>query len=577
MKKALSVIISGLVAILLASSVVVGLSAAGSNHVLNPSLESGTANSADNWRGNTWGNIVANFSITDDAADGDRAARVEVTSGTTGDAKWYFNNVYVDPNTTCSFSDSYKANVATDVTIEYTHNDNSVSYSWLGTPAASAGSYAGFSKTFTTPADVSSMTVFHNIGQTGWLQTDKFNLNCESAAPSPVPTPDPTPSGGNLFLNPSLESGSSTAASNWKKNSWGNVVANLSIVSDAADGDRAARVEMTSGTQGDAKWHPDNVNVSPGTACNFSDNYKSNVGTDVTIEYTSTNGSLSYVWLGSAAASSSYKSFSKSFTTPADAKSMTVFHTIGKAGWLQTDNFNLNCGNSTPAPTPSPSESFNRPLLSIEFDDGWKNAYQSGFPEVERFGYRATQYVITETPGWSGYMTVNEMKNLKSRGHDIGSHTISHPDLATLSNIEVDRQLRESKAFLDSNLSQNTRLFVTPYCSSNAYVKSAAQQYYSMLRNCQPAPNTKQNFDAYNIRSYIVLRSTTNAEIRQWINEAKAQKAWIVLVYHEIKSNPDNDWAITRSKLRSQLQIVKDSNITVMKTGDALNEVQSQL
>ena len=174
-------------------------------------------------------------------------------------------------------------------------------------------------------------------------------------------------------------------------------------------------------------------------------------------------------------------------------------------------------------------------------------------------------------------MSTTQIKNLVARGHDIGSHTVSHPHLPQLSASALTNELKNSDTFLTNLLGRPMNIFATPYCESNAAVVAEAKKYYTSLRNCVPDVNRKATFNPWSLDSNIVLDTTTDAEIQSWINTAKADNGWLVLVYHEVKTPTDNAWSITPSALNRQLQLVKNSGIPVVKTVDALAELRTQL
>ncbi|HMT56341.1 MAG TPA: carbohydrate binding domain-containing protein, partial [Candidatus Saccharibacteria bacterium] len=222
----------------------------------------------------------------------------------------------------------------------------------------------------------------------------------------------------NLMLNASAESGATNSATNWSKGSWGTLTSSYTVPnSGAQDGTRSLKVTVTKYKSGDAKWMPDLVGVTPSATYEASLWYKANVSTEVDVAFKLTNGTMQYVWLATAPSSSTtWKQTKVSFTVPSNVVSAQIFQAISKNGWVQTDNYSLvNTIASKPTPTPTPvpvptptppvtSTSFSRPLVSIEFDDGWSSAYTNGLPLVESFGWKPTQYVITETPGWQDYM-----------------------------------------------------------------------------------------------------------------------------------------------------------------------------
>lgn len=175
-----------------------------------------------------------------------------------------------------------------------------------------------------------------------------------------------TAAGTNLITNPSVETADTTGAAplGWNKGGWGTNTSTLSYKTTEGNvGAKSLYINTTSYTSGDAKWYFSGVSVKPGQKYTYTEAYKSNVATDITIQYTSTTGSLSYVWLGSAAASpNSFVVPTYSFTTPSNVKSLTVFHTINKVGWLQTDDFSLSEDGIVTPPVGSPTIAINSPV-----------------------------------------------------------------------------------------------------------------------------------------------------------------------------------------------------------------------
>jgi peptidoglycan/xylan/chitin deacetylase (PgdA/CDA1 family) len=171
--------------------------------------------------------------------------------------------------------------------------------------------------------------------------------------------------------------------------------------------------------------------------------------------------------------------------------------------------------------------------------------------------------------GWD--LTPAQIKDWNLRG-DIGSHTISHPSLPSLSLTQMTNELTASKSYLDGLLGEPTRLLATPYCESNATVVNVAKTLYQASRNCEAVANTKANFDRYNLNSFIVLNTTTDAELVAQLNAAKASNGWLTLVWHELAGDNKNAWSVSPATLQRQLQLVKNSGITVVTTQQALNE-----
>ena len=123
--------------------------------------------------------------------------------------------------------------------------------------------------------------------------------------------------------------------------------------------------------------------------------------------------------------------------------------------------------SSTPTPTPTPSASTpDRPqtVVSLTFDDG--NADQAPAATVlAEHGLAATFFVISGAIGTSGYLTRAQLDTLVAQGHEIGGHTVSHPDLTTLTSTEAKRQVCYGREIL-ADWGFQVRSFAYPYAAS---------------------------------------------------------------------------------------------------------------
>lgn len=71
-------------------------------------------------------------------------------------------------------------------------------------------------------------------------------------------------------------------------------------------------------------------------------------------------------------------------------------------------------------------------------------------------------------------MSWKEVKQIINEGVEVGSHTVTHPPLATLSKADLDKELQESKAEFFNNTGINTRVISYPVGSYNQQVKEAS-------------------------------------------------------------------------------------------------------
>lgn len=71
--------------------------------------------------------------------------------------------------------------------------------------------------------------------------------------------------------------------------------------------------------------------------------------------------------------------------------------------------------------------------VALTYDDGLKDHHDLAAPILERYGMRATFNLITGAIGSGGNsMSWDDARDLVQRGHDLASHTCTHPNLTDL-------------------------------------------------------------------------------------------------------------------------------------------------
>jgi len=317
-----------------------------SNLIANPSLETsnGGGNAPVNWLNNGWGTNTATFAYPVAGQDGAKAGKVTMTAHTTGDAKWYFADVPVTPDTQYTFSNYYQSTAVTHLVARYTSTTGALSYVTLLSSVPVSASWKQQTAMFTPPAGTASVTVFHVIAAVGSLTVDNYSLTTGGTTPPPPPPPPPPDPTTNLIQNPSLATSAGSSPASWNKNFWGGVGTPTFTYPVAGSSDAfAAKVTISSVTAGggDAKWYFDNVVVTPGKKYRFSNKSIGTAETHLVARYTSTSGVDSYVYLSSVPTSSTYRTNTVEFVVPAGTASMTVFHVLSVAGSLTVDDYSL--------------------------------------------------------------------------------------------------------------------------------------------------------------------------------------------------------------------------------------------
>ncbi len=97
---------------------------------------------------------------------------------------------------------------------------------------------------------------------------------------------------------------------------------------------------------------------------------------------------------------------------------------------------------------------------------------------LEQYGYKGTFYVCPEWIGTDGYLDEAALGRIAADGHEIGSHSLNHPHLETLSPAECRRQMVESKGQLEARFGTPVTSFAYPhgFTHGQAWVAETAQE-----------------------------------------------------------------------------------------------------
>lgn len=137
-------------------------------------------------------------------------------------------------------------------------------------------------------------------------------------------------------------------------------------------------------------------------------------------------------------------------TIPGNSLGVPVKQFIEEIEWLHRQNYHSvslegfyqALANKTPVPE--------KPIL-FTFDDGYSDNYSIAWPTLRENGFKATFFIVTDSVG-PGMMNWDQINDLAREGNSIGSHTVHHLDLATLSDKQQESELAISKQELANHL-----------------------------------------------------------------------------------------------------------------------------
>ena len=103
-----------------------------------------------------------------------------------------------------------------------------------------------------------------------------------------------------------------------------------------------------------------------------------------------------------------------------------------------------------------------KPIV-ITFDDGYMDNYQEAYPLLEKYGFKATFFVIANFVGTSDrYMNWEQLKELNKQGYDIESHTLTHKRLPFQNDDKAKMELVSSKKIIEKKLDKKVEFLAYP-------------------------------------------------------------------------------------------------------------------
>jgi peptidoglycan/xylan/chitin deacetylase (PgdA/CDA1 family) len=125
-----------------------------------------------------------------------------------------------------------------------------------------------------------------------------------------------------------------------------------------------------------------------------------------------------------------------------------------------------------------------RGLVGLTFDDGYVSVLESAVPVLQRHGFGATAYIISdrlggtnewdEGPSWP-LLPASGVRELAAAGVEIGSHAATHLRLAGASPEQLTAEVGGSRTSLAALLGTEIRGFAYPYGSMDAAARRAVR------------------------------------------------------------------------------------------------------
>lgn len=243
-----------------------------------------------------------------------------------------------------------------------------------------------------------------------------------------------------------------------------------------------------------------------------------------------------------------------------------------------------SCTNdsSTTPPPPLPSFTWQHTgLITLWFDDAWSSIYKNGFPIMQKDGFVGAISVPVNYVCYPAFTTWEQLRTMQQHGWETTSHSKAHIcDLSKYNDDITKDEIVGSKQIMKEH-GLRTDSFVMPcgYTRSNItaafaghhppIIETTQANYSSFRTGLGSRVNSLPLIDPYNLKSFIVEQTTTDAEIQNFIDQATRDKGWFILVFHQIDDSKTR-FSVSTQRLQDILNLVKKSGLPVVLPSQVL-------
>jgi len=210
--------------------------------------------------------------------------------------------------------------------------------------------------------------------------------------------------------------------------------------------------------------------------------------------------------------------------------------------------------------------------VSLTFDDGCPSQRLLGFGELERRGYRGTFFLVSGSlpGGWNGW------KKAALSGHEIGSHTVSHPRLSRLPGDRLTEEMLRSKSDIEKNVSSKKCMFFAyPFGDCDRDVMAQAREVYAASRlGGVDCGLNEVSVDFARVRG---CSPDDGNDIYLYTDEAERHGQWLVAIFHSLDGAKDCYGSWTFGDWTAYLDYLETKNLWVATFGEAVKYIRERM
>lgn len=216
------------------------------------------------------------------------------------------------------------------------------------------------------------------------------------------------------------------------------------------------------------------------------------------------------------------------------------------------------------------------PIVSFTFDDVPDTALSNGARILEQHGARGTFYIAGGLAGTvepaRRLISAAGCAELQARGHELASHTFSHPNVRTLSPRQLAAELDRNAAFLAAAGAPAAENFAFPYNVMSPFTGGQLRRRFRTCRGGGEGIN-RGCIDPLLVQAVEIRQPEDHAAgLTRWIDALAVNPGWLVFFVHDITPTP-TPYGTTPQTFERLVAHAVDSGCVVLPVRDALDRL----
>ena len=211
----------------------------------------------------------------------------------------------------------------------------------------------------------------------------------------------------------------------------------------------------------------------------------------------------------------------------------------------------------------------NKGIVSLTFDDGYNEHYWAA-TILHQYGLRGTAYVMPRQIGESGYLSLDQLKRMKTLyGWGISAH--HQTPLTDFSPEQLDKELKFTVDYLyRQGFSDSAPHLAYPLGKQNRQaVWAATKKHFKTARVAGGGADTFPPANIFLIRAYGVTRGLSPQVVLKDIETAVDAGQWVVLMFHYLVEKPADDYGYPKSDFEEIMKRIAEKRFVVMPVHEA--------